>query len=48
MYEAHDAFMCIAEGAYVQDMARRKVTPEHYFKSAEQMIELFSPSAVRV
>ena len=48
MYEAHDAFMCIAEGAYVQDMARRRVTPEHYFKSAEQMIELFKdlPEAV--
>ena len=48
MYEAHDAFLCIAEGAYVQDMARRRVTPEHYFKSAEQMIELFKdlPEAV--
>ncbi len=48
MHEAHDAFMCIAEGAYVQDLARRKVTPEHYFKSAEQMIELFKdlPEAV--
>ena len=48
MYEAHDAFMCIAQGAYVQDAARRRVTPEHYFKSAEQMIELFRdlPEAV--
>ncbi|MCE9507367.1 MAG: DNA polymerase III subunit alpha [Alphaproteobacteria bacterium] len=48
MYEAHDAFLCIAEGAYVQDANRRKATPEHYFKSAEQMIELFKdlPEAV--
>jgi DNA polymerase III subunit alpha len=41
MYEAHDALMCIAESAYVQDTNRRKATPEHYFKSAEQMAELF-------
>ncbi len=48
MYEAHDAFLCIAEGAFVQDMARRRVTPEHYFKSAEQMAELFKdlPEAI--
>ncbi len=48
MYEAHDAFLCIAEGAYVQDMARRRVTPEHYFKSPQQMAELFKdlPEAV--
>lgn len=48
MYEAHDALMCIAESAYVQDANRRKVTPEHYFKSAEQMAELFKdiPEAV--
>jgi DNA polymerase-3 subunit alpha len=48
MYEAHDAFLCISEGAYVQDEKRRKVTPEHYFKSAEQMADLFHdlPEAV--
>ncbi|MDY0009383.1 MAG: DNA polymerase III subunit alpha, partial [Bdellovibrionales bacterium] len=48
MYEAHDALMCIAESAYVQDETRRKVTPEHYFKSAEQMTELFKdlPEAI--
>lgn len=48
MHEAHDAFLCIAEGAYVQDVNRRKATPEHYFKSAEQMAELFKdlPEAV--
>jgi DNA polymerase-3 subunit alpha len=48
MYEAHDALLCIADSAYVQDTTRRKVSPEHYFKSAEQMAELFKdlPEAV--
>jgi len=48
MHEAHDALLCISEGAYVQDTNRRKATPEHYFKSAEQMVELFNdlPEAV--
>lgn len=48
MYEAHDTFLCIAEGTYVQDTDRRRVTPEHYFKSSEQMEELFSdlPEAI--
>lgn len=47
-YEAHDALLCIAEGRYVTETDRRKVTPEHSFKSAEEMIELFSdlPEAV--
>ncbi len=48
MYAAHDAFLCIAEGTYVQEDNRRKVTKEHYFKSQEQMIELFKdlPEAI--
>lgn len=48
MYEAHDALMCIAESAYVQDTKRRRVTPEHYFKSGAQMAELFKdlPEAI--
>lgn len=48
MYEAHDALLCIAQSAYVQDQSRRRVTPEHYFKSAGQMAELFKdlPEAV--
>ncbi|MDE1151222.1 MAG: DNA polymerase III subunit alpha [Micavibrio sp.] len=48
MYEAHDAFLCIDDRAFVQDANRRKVTPEHYFKSAEQMAELFKdlPEAI--
>ncbi len=34
MYEAHDALICIAEGAYVDQQAdRRRLTAQHYFKS---------------
>ncbi|MEM6275878.1 MAG: DNA polymerase III subunit alpha [Pseudomonadota bacterium] len=43
MYEAHDALICIAEGAYVdQQEPRRRLTPQHYFKSAEEMATLFA------
>ncbi|QQG35328.1 MAG: DNA polymerase III subunit alpha [Micavibrio aeruginosavorus] len=49
MYEAHDALLCIAEGRYVTESDRRKVTPEHYFKSPEEMIALFAdlPEAIQ-
>ena len=40
-YEAHDALLCIAEGAYIHQDDRRQVTPEHYFKSGEEMKALF-------
>ena len=49
MYEAHDALICIADGAYVdQQEPRRRLTPQHYFKSAEEMAALFAdlPEAV--
>ncbi|MDR5652114.1 DNA polymerase III subunit alpha [Ruixingdingia sedimenti] len=49
MYEAHDALICIAEGAYVDQSApRRRLTPHHHFKSAEEMAALFAdlPEAV--
>jgi DNA polymerase-3 subunit alpha len=48
MYEAHDALLCIAGGSYVSETERRRVTPEHRFKSAAEMIELFAdlPEAV--
>ena len=42
MFEAHDALICIADGAYVdQQQPRRRLTPEHYFKTPKQMAELF-------
>ncbi|PCJ99753.1 MAG: DNA polymerase III subunit alpha [Zetaproteobacteria bacterium] len=48
-YEAHDALLCIAEGRYISEEDRRKVTPEHYFKSAREMIDLFAdiPEAIQ-
>ncbi|AUH64476.1 DNA polymerase III subunit alpha [Paracoccus zhejiangensis] len=43
MYQAHDALICIAEKAYVdQPQPRRRLTPQHYFKSAEEMAVLFA------
>ncbi len=42
MYEAHDALLCIADGAYVNQAERRRLTPEHRFKSAEEMRALFA------
>lgn len=41
MHAAHDALLCIAEGRYISEDDRRKVTQEHYFKSAEEMAALF-------
>ena len=43
MYEAHDALICISEGSYVdQQDNRRRLTPQHYFKSPEEMAILFA------
>jgi len=49
MYEAHDALICIADGAYVdQQDARRRLTPQHYLKSPQEMAALFAdlPEAI--
>ncbi len=48
LHTAHDALLCIADGTYVSDPERRRVTPEHHFKSAESMRSLFAdiPEAV--
>src|SRR5579859_6452173 len=42
MYEAHDALLCIAAGSYVSMEDRRRLTPEHRFKSAAEMRALFA------
>ncbi len=41
-YEAHDALICIAEGRYVVEEDRRRLTTQHYFKTAEEMAEAFA------
>ena len=46
---AHDALICIAEGAYVdQQDPRRRLTAQHYLKTPEEMAALFAdlPEAV--
>ncbi len=41
MFEAHDALMCIGEKTYVNESNRIKLTNQHYFKSSDEMIEVF-------
>ena len=42
MHEAHDALMCIGQKAYLNDSNRQKLTDQHYLKTSEEMIEMFS------
>ncbi|MBT4888763.1 MAG: DNA polymerase III subunit alpha [Rhodospirillales bacterium] len=48
MFEAHDALVCIASGRRVSETERRRLTPEHYFKSVREMKSLFKnlPEAI--
>jgi DNA polymerase-3 subunit alpha len=41
-YEAHDALLCISEGRMVTEDNRRRVSRDHYFKSADDMAALFA------
>ena len=41
-FDAHDALRCIAEGVVVAADDRMRLTPEHYFKSADEMAALFA------
>ncbi|WP_455465502.1 DNA polymerase III subunit alpha [Bartonella sp. B39] len=41
-YEAHDALMAVAEGQIVSNPDRKRVTPDHYLKSQDEMVALFS------
>jgi DNA polymerase-3 subunit alpha len=41
-YEAHDALLALAEGRLVSDDNRRRLSPEHHFKTRKQMKELFA------
>ena len=47
-YGAHDALICIAEGEVLAEPNRRRLTPEHYFKSQQEMAALFAdfPEAI--
>lgn len=48
LHTAHDALICIADGRFVMEEERRRFTPEHYFKSGEEMQALFKdiPEAI--
>ncbi len=48
MYEAHDALLCIADGTYVSQTDRRRLTREHRFKSPAEMAAQFAdiPEAI--
>jgi DNA polymerase-3 subunit alpha len=47
-YESHDALLAIAEGRILADTDRRRLTPQHYFKTRAEMRALFEdlPEAV--
>ena len=42
MHRAHDALLCIADGAFVGQDERRQVTDQHWFKPAADMRALFA------
>jgi DNA polymerase III subunit alpha len=47
-FDAHDALLCIAEGRYVAEDDRRRLSPEHWLKPQAEMLKLFSnlPEAI--
>ncbi len=48
VFEAHDALLCIADGRYVAEDGRRRLSPEHFLKSRAEMAALFAdlPEAI--
>ena len=42
MHEAHDALTCIGNKTYIHEKNRIKYSDQHYLKSNEEMIKLFS------
>ncbi len=42
MHEAHDALTCIGTKTYINDKNRFKFSDQHYFKTDQEMLELFS------
>ena len=47
-FEAHDVLLCIGEKRYVSESDRRRVSPDHWFKSPQEMCALFDdlPEAI--
>lgn len=42
MHDAHDVLLCIAAGVTKENEHRKKASNNYYFKSSEEMLELFS------
>ena len=42
LYTAHEALLCISDSTFLGIEDRRRVTPDHWFRPAEQMRELFA------
>lgn len=49
MEEAHDALLCIQQGTFVAELDRMRSNPNYYFKSQNEMKEIFSdlPEAIK-
>ena len=45
MHEAHDALLCLADGAFKGQDTRRRLTVEHRFKTSSEMRETFADLA---
>ena len=41
-FEAQDALLCVAEGALITTQERRRLSPEHRFKTRDEMRILFA------
>ena len=48
LYDAHDILLCIAQSTTISNSSRKRLTSQHYFKSASEMVELFKdlPEAI--
>ncbi len=42
MHDAHDALLCVADGSFLGEVERRRVTDRHGFRSASEMRETFA------
>lgn len=48
VYEAFDALSCVSQGTTIESDHRKRPSPQSYFKSAKEMVEIFSdlPEAI--
>jgi DNA polymerase-3 subunit alpha len=42
LHEAHDALLCVADGSFLGEVERRRVSAQHWFKPAAAMREAFA------